>query len=239
MPATMRVIANGAGRSVSARSIVVTFSIGAPTMNESRNVVDAPPRTNEGAMTDEQHEQNGCGSANVAPKSDPVNPGRRHVRLRSTPAAPSAPAPTTESRASSRARRSAGKLVACATGIHHPVTPKAPSQSAVRRPDAIERAAGTPRYANRSIDKQRKNGDRHRLEMTATCRGVARRACSIRDSRRTFPPSLITSIGTCHGLNTRKKVRTGYSANNTPRRISSNVTSASANETMNPVNMRQ
>ena len=39
---TMRVIANGAGRRANASSMVVTFSIGAPTMNDSRNVVEAP-----------------------------------------------------------------------------------------------------------------------------------------------------------------------------------------------------
>src|SRR5688500_8708958 len=76
MPATIRVIANGAGRSVSARRMVGTLSISAPMINASRHAVEAPQRTNEGAMTDEQKEQNGCGSANAAPKSEPVNPGR-------------------------------------------------------------------------------------------------------------------------------------------------------------------
>src|SRR6187402_3749970 len=70
-PATIRVAAKGSGRSTSARAIVVMFNIGAPRMNESRNVVDAPRRTSDGAMTDEQHEQNGWGSANSAPNSDP------------------------------------------------------------------------------------------------------------------------------------------------------------------------
>ena len=75
-PATMRVTANGAGKSASASTIVVTFSIGAPTTNESRKLVEAPRRTNDGAITDEQHEQNGCGSANKAPSTEPLKPVR-------------------------------------------------------------------------------------------------------------------------------------------------------------------
>ena len=66
----------GDGRRANASSIVVTFSIGAPMMNDSRKVVEAPRRTNDGAITDEQQEQKGCGKANIAPNTDPVNPPR-------------------------------------------------------------------------------------------------------------------------------------------------------------------
>src|SRR5438034_7381841 len=81
-PATMRAIANGAGSRATARTIVVTFNIGAPTTNESRKFVEAPWRANDGAITDEQQEQNGCGSANSAPTSDPLNPGRAKYGFR-------------------------------------------------------------------------------------------------------------------------------------------------------------
>ena len=83
-PATTRVTANGAGRSANASTIVVTFSIGAPTTNESRKFVEAPRRANDGAITDEQQEQNGCGSANSAPNSEPVKPSRTKYGLKYT-----------------------------------------------------------------------------------------------------------------------------------------------------------
>src|SRR5262245_66151481 len=81
-PATTRVTANGAGRSANARTMVVTFSIGAPTTNESTKFVEAPRPANDGAITDEQHEQNGCGRANSAPRSDPVKPVRTKYGLK-------------------------------------------------------------------------------------------------------------------------------------------------------------
>src|SRR5436189_210367 len=60
----MRVTANSTGSSATARMIVVMLSIGAPMTNDRMKFVDAPRRTNDGAITEEQHEQNGCGSAN-------------------------------------------------------------------------------------------------------------------------------------------------------------------------------
>src|SRR5262249_12946472 len=114
----MRVIAKRAGRSASARVMVVTFSIGAPMTNDSKKLVDAPRRSKDGAITDEQHEQSGCGSAKSAPSTDPVKPVRtkyglkyagRTVSARPEMRMPSIMACQTFSR----------KLVACATGFHH------------------------------------------------------------------------------------------------------------------------
>ena len=77
IPATMRVTAKSAGSIATASATVVTFNIGEPTTNASTNWVDAPPRTSDGAIIEEQQEQNGCGSANNAPPNEPARPRRR------------------------------------------------------------------------------------------------------------------------------------------------------------------